>query len=582
MKFKSKTEAYSYAILLLNRMATKKLTEDKDYKIAPFSKGINHLKVAFENHEQDTNVVSSYLDELKNAALLSSEEAGEIEQLQEDLRSSDYVQTVKEKFKNPLARRYESELPMLLLLEPTPAMMTSVKRVSDQLLKIIDQKGKDFDNYLASFGEQFHPIALGSLKPPVSTMDIKGILKNNDPAMLAEIMHIHFKFAQNITRSIPITHAPRRAPVGKLAEIVQDVWQGNPQDFFSVGLAEKLGTYRSHICNLICDSPLYTAIRGRGRKGYFDQTRTHQLGLMLKDQAEHEVGLPQHKSSWAPDCKCQKADYTSPYVLDLVENDTVYVAGPSGMTSLFLSQMEMLANFENEDLKKNYLSAVVGYIVGGGFHSLHEVIGPAENALGLVPGYQIQVPSNEHRAPPPNYNQFFEQQAAIDPHFASRHEKAWQQYLTYFNDKYAPNHIAEFQHEESRFLQPQKAQGNIPKELKDAILSEINKYIKDGVLSRGKKDESNLSFISRTFRNTELTREKLKIATQFRTNLNSVTDLEDLKDLVKEVKRANKQAELGVEKTYGFLTKSGLNRAMESIETSIANIEQEQMQQRNN
>ncbi|CAM4411573.1 MAG: hypothetical protein LEGION0403_FIIPPAGN_02691 [Legionella sp.] len=581
MEFKSKTEAYSYAILMVNRIKSKHATDDMAF-VAPIDKCINKLKISFENHEQNPGVVAGYLKELKNSTELSLEELAQIEQLQKDLVGNDYRQTPEEKYQNPLARRAESELPITLLQNPTSAMMTSVKRVSDELLKIIDDQRSNFDYYLHSFSENAHVIALGSLKSPITREAIKKILQNNNPAQLAEIMHIHFKFAQNITREISIKHAPHREPVGKLAEIVKSLWKATAdlKDFFSQGLAEDWTgrRYRAYISDeLMYRSELYTAPGNRGRGLSFDTSRTQQLGLMLNGQEEHETGFPKHNSSWCADCKSQSANYSSPYVLDAVENDAVYVAGPSGMTSMFLSQMETLANFENEDLKKNYLSAVVAYIVGGGFHSLHEVIGPAQNALNLVPGYQIQVPSYDHRAPAPNYNTFFAQQEAIDPEFASRHEIAWQNYLNYVNNSYALKYIEGFQHEPNHFspVDPQAPRvfTQIPPELRQSILSEVSGYINDGVLSRGNKDNE-LSFISRIFRNSELTRKKLTLAIEFQKDFKSITDLDALKELVKSVKDSNKELEKKYEKTYGFFTKSGLNRAMESIEASIAAVEQ--------
>lgn len=617
------------------------------------------MKVSFENHEQDPHVVVNHLEELKRAAELSPTELIKINQLQQDLVRNDYKQTTEEKYQNPLARRSESELPIVLLHNPTSAMMASVKRVSDELLKIIEDQGEDFKYSLRFFLENTHVIALGALKDPITIDTIKELLQNNDPTKLAEIMHIHFKFAQCLTRDIPIKHAPRREPTGKLAEIVKSIWSetDDPKDFFSNGLAKDWQgrKYRAYISDeLMYRSDLYTAPGNRGRGGLFDSSRTNQLGLMLNGQEEYEMGLPKHETSrWSADCKSQPANYASPYVLDLVENDAVYVAGPSGMTSIFLGQMEILANFENENLKKNYLSAVVSYIVGGGFHSLHEVIGPAENALGLVPGYKVQVPSYDHRAPAPNYNQFFAQQELIDPDFAARRELAWQNYLNYVTDSYAPKHIEGFQHEEINFSQPdvethdiakentplqdvheipkqldlevnhiieedvlkpqtthqtqeelddnvimqpdphqtvqplnlevrdigeedasrQQNQHPIPTELKNAVLREINNYIKDGALSRGNKEEQ-LSFISKVFRNPELTRKKLDIAIGFRKAIQSdVTTIEELKGLVAQLKQKNLSVEQDAGKTYGLFTKSGLNRAMESIDENIANFE---------
>jgi hypothetical protein len=87
---------------------------------------------------------------------------------------------------------------------------------------------------------------------------------------------------------------------------------------------------------------------------------------------------------------------------------------------------------------------VFSYVVGGGFHSLHEVLAPAQYSYHLIPGYNVKVPEVGVLASPPNYSDFFIQQAAIDPEFNARRQLAWTKYLTYFKDIYAPLHLLDF------------------------------------------------------------------------------------------------------------------------------------------
>lgn len=436
MKFQSRTEAYSFAVLMLMRLKHNSALRREKTTIEA---GIRAVKMFMENHEQDVSNVVTQLEHIK-AKLQDRTAQQMLVTLIKDIKTSTYVQTPKEKFENPLARRAESELGIILLVAPTPAMMTSVGRVSAEIIKLIeDHPGRVLESFNNYFAEGAHEIAFGAPKEVPTLDSVIELLKENNPAQLTEIMHIHFKFSHSITREVTIHQAPVRKPVGKLADIVADIYPGKPaEDFFRTQLAVRSSKggryYRAYIADeKMYHSPLYTVFERRGRAIGFDRTRTHQLGLMLRGQEQHEFGLPSHPSAWSADCKSQPADLRSPYVTDLINNDAVYVAGPSGMTSMLLNQMEILANFENENLKKNYLSAVSAYIVGGGFHSLHEVIGPAQYALNLVPGYKIQIPSATEKAPPPNFHQFFAQQALIDPEFASRREMAWANYLTYFS-----------------------------------------------------------------------------------------------------------------------------------------------------
>ena len=448
MKFQSKNEAYSYAILTLIKL--KKMYENprQEKCILTIDEHIDFIKIALENHEQDLNKIISSLDVTKE--FLTPNMQAIITRLQQNILNSNYEQTDEEKFRNPLARRAESELAITLLQQPTAAMLTAVKRVSNEIIKLIPDMTPDMlDDFLELLQETKNDLALGSYKNPVTLPEVLQLLTENSAYKLSEIMHVHFKLALGIIRKIPIKHTPVRTPVGKLAEIMSEIYPGVDSDLeriecFTQGIADsKNNDLRAYIINIaISQSDLYTALPDRGRSGTIKNIRTNQLGLMLKDQQEYAAHLPYHTSSWVADCKGQSANFKSQHVKDLIENDTVYVAGPSGMTGLLLGQMEMLANFENEDLKKNYLTAVVAYIVGGGFHSIHEVIGPAQYALNLVSGYNIQPPVQNTLAPPPNYHKFFAQQASIDPEFNHRREIAWEKYLKYFENYYAHKHIA--------------------------------------------------------------------------------------------------------------------------------------------
>lgn len=573
MNFKSKPEAYVYSLLLLYRIKARNV--QAGYPTASLDQCITNIKIAFENHEQDPAVVCQLLNPLVSEKKISKQDKDLVQQLRHDLESSEYIQTAEEKFRNPLARRAESELTIALLQNPTPAMMKSVKRVSDKLLAIIEDQKERFGFFTNIFMEDYHVIALGSFKNNPSAQQIIGCLKNNDPATLAEIMHIHFKFMQQITKDIPIKCAAVRKPTGKLAEIVRNIWAGTPESFFSEGLQVRENvTFISD--RYMYGSDLYRK-DNRGRKGGIVPTRTSQLGLMLNDQKEDEVNLPTHESSWVADCKSQAPNMESPYVLDAIENDTVYVSGPSGITSMLLGQMEILANFENVDFKKHYLAAIVAYIVGGGFHSIHEVIGPAQHALELVPGYKVQVPDSDNQAPPPNYHQFFAQQEAIDPAFKERHDKAWEKILHYFNDVYAPRCIEGFKHEKLHFnlKKLNKSSPTSLESLNQSIKKIINSYIQNGALSRGNRDNK-LSFISRFFRNNKLTQAKLDIAIGFRDSINSERNVESLRNDLALLRQNNIELEKTHHKTYGFLTKSGLVRALDNIESLIDGYELQQ------
>jgi len=491
MTFKSKPEAYTFAIVTLIKINL--IIKNSDN----FDKEIFHtliacreeLKILVENHEQDKNVAILILEKAKNCLRKHKEAYSEIEQVQTSIAASDFKQTLIQKYENPLSRRFESELGIALLKQPTTEMMIAIGAISQSLLLILEEmeKKSTFRNYVNGFLESSHPIAFGAFKRRFMIEDLKLILSENDPGKLAEIMHIHLKFALNITREIPILNAPARYPTGELKNILKDNYPGDSRAFFSQGVAEKSNKWRSILTNEIFGkSDLYTKLRGRGRGGDFEEIKCSRMGLLLQNQVFHEKTLPMHISRWSPDSKCQPADLDSPYVLDLIENDAVYIAGPSSMCGMLLGQMEVLGNFDNEDMKKHYLNAVLAYIVPGGFHSPHEVLGPAQYILKLVPGYKVQPPAENITAPPPNYHQYFTQQAAIDPEFMSRRELAWASYLNYFNTCYAPRFIKGYNAETIDFFQEQyDFNKHLPAELKTQLIDILDQKINSQPKNKG-------------------------------------------------------------------------------------------------
>jgi hypothetical protein len=387
MVFQSRPEAYTYAIWLLSKFAERY----PDLKTIPAC--INRVRMAFENHEQEVAEVCNFIQATNWS--LNVEDTLLLHNLITNMKASDFKQTIEQRFENPLARRAESELAIQLLLHPTLKMMTAVNSVSVEILKIIEdlEEGNNvvlLNKFLTTLARNYSVIACGAFGNTPNLTKIKTILRDNSPSALVKIMHIQYKFSENIFKNVPIKRGQVREPVGKAAEILLDFWSPPLANFFRDAISQPEGNfYRSYIADeAIYKSDLYTAERNRGRAGEFLFIKANQLGLML----DNDSGLPSLPVAWCPDCLSQKLNPKSAYVLDLLNNDAIYVAGPSGMASLLLGQMEVLANFESIELKQQYLSAVVGYIVGGGFHSLHEVIGPAEYALGLVPGYKVTAP----------------------------------------------------------------------------------------------------------------------------------------------------------------------------------------------
>lgn len=432
--FKSKTEAYFFAINFLSQLQAQHVDSQE------LVEAINEIKIFVENHEQNPHKASQVLQDVlvKLDEQLTNDEKESLKVLSGAIRTSAYEQTLEEKYENPLARLFESTMQVELLQNPTPAMMEAVGEVSRGLLKVFQQlEQQDMEDILTSFAKALTsnvqtPTGFGSQPKEINPERIKEILQTNNPEDLNQIMFIHFLFAQRYMRILgdPIEFPNKREPVGKLKEIIasynEEEFKSSPIKFFDSMDNQKL--------KLISDvkmygSDLYNAESGRGRSGLLKEILSSQMGTLLSSQAHYEQDLPTDPSAWTPDAKYQEANLDSIYVRDLIENDAIYVAGPSGMTSLFLNIMEMYGNFPTIEEKQHYLAAVSAYMISGGLHSLHEVIGPAQYCLDLVPGYQVTPPTQEAIAAPPNFHQFYQQQMAIDPEFQKQYERGWEKVM---------------------------------------------------------------------------------------------------------------------------------------------------------
>lgn len=59
--------------------------------------------------------------------------------------------------------------------------------------------------------------------------------------------------------------------------------------------------------------------------------------------------------------------------IDIQQRNLIFGAGPSGSTGTLLQAARLFGNLDGE-LLRQYVLAIVGYLVGGGMHSYHEVM----------------------------------------------------------------------------------------------------------------------------------------------------------------------------------------------------------------
>ncbi len=64
MKFNSRTEAFSYALLLLTKLSRKQNVDQTIYPIETMDSCIHFLKVKMEDHEQNVSIINNAVNKL--------------------------------------------------------------------------------------------------------------------------------------------------------------------------------------------------------------------------------------------------------------------------------------------------------------------------------------------------------------------------------------------------------------------------------------------------------------------------------------------------------------------------------------
>jgi hypothetical protein len=322
---------------------------------------------------------------------------------------------------------------------------------------------------------------------------VRELLLHPNTDNLTQIMFLHFKFARNFARnlenyiSVDYYYDNDDDEFGSSRDIDQlymdmektyaNFYAGRP----SVADARRADVTSERISRYSNDK-MYESeyYRERGRSDIFhdeDEDWTGILGIStINSTATYfNRGLElnyNRRTQWISDSKSQEPDFFSTYTNSLINNDTPYVAGPSGMTSLFVPQMLALTEKDpsfDQTMRREYLAAVTAYMVSAGFHSLHEVLGPVRHCLHdneLLPEeYVSAIPTRDDIGQPANYHVFYQMMMDIDPEFAELMENGYTK-LNAFMEEYCVDYDNAFLFEKLRMLRKRFTQS-------------INAYIDD-------------------------------------------------------------------------------------------------------
>lgn len=324
-----------------------------------------------------------------------------------------------------ISRQLESQLAITLLQSPSPKMWNSVNKISATIISLIQaaENPEFFSSLLHHVNgkkgnevEPNIPLAFAHFSSTKTLNDIITILQEGDD--LASVMLIQFMFMRDAFLNLDISQ--------KFYEsILTKEYAGYFKKFLSeLSLPEDSSQIVNFFSSYVSFSPQLYSDRGRSE---FRLNLDNHLGITINK--EDRSSMPILPVSWYPDTICQAPELKSNYVASLAQHDIPYVAGSSGMTSLLMGALTILGSNTNSEEKNYYLLAVLAFIVGGGLHSIHEVLSVCENHLGLIPGYQI---TGENMG---NYDTFFSL-FAKDLEITNLIEKSWSQLIQWFNVTY--------------------------------------------------------------------------------------------------------------------------------------------------
>mgnify|MGYP003643183199 FL=1 len=378
---------------------------------------IDVIKNFIENHEQKQNKLSTLIDifiKKQTSNLMNIDKHILVFILNSMNREISQPENVRQ-WENPLGRRFESQIQIEISQNPTDMMMSSLKNVSDKMIEILDDEPNIREHFLYMLHNKAHVIAFGSMSEIPAYELVKEILLRNSKDDFITIMHMHFKFA--------------RDAIYILSEKYTDLKQMNR--LFD---------------NKVFGSDYY---KDRGRAGDLKINYTNRMGILTNDTDFYNDKIPKHFSWWVSDSKSQAPNFSSPYTQSLINNEVPYVAGPSGMTSRFISQM-LAFNILTKTEKQSYVLSVSAYMVSSGFHSLHEVLGPIAYCLpeeDLIPGYNSIIESKDSDKKTPNFSAFYLLFETLDPEFKKIKKEGWGKLNEFIKNIYLSHAVNLFTYE---------------------------------------------------------------------------------------------------------------------------------------
>ncbi len=186
------------------------------------------------------------------------------------------------------------------------------------------------------------------------------------------IMHLHQLFMQRIYDALPdnrISHEmnTKRFSTMTFSERIAQRLQDRPQDSRSCKEAIVDRLFK----NEFFSQRTRQKVNGTGQL-------TKKIGITDQSECRDRVETELHENVLGVFTPVDG----SAWLQELNQYQLPFIAGPSGHTGSSMLLALLLGNFDEEELKQ-YLTATIGILTGGGYHSVHEIMSVAKK-IGIT------------------------------------------------------------------------------------------------------------------------------------------------------------------------------------------------------
>ncbi|ARR51734.1 hypothetical protein ETN89_21025 (plasmid) [Photobacterium damselae subsp. damselae] len=261
-----------------------------------------------------------------------------------------------------------------MILEDQSLTKDAVDKVSAGIIEFIQENylkdGRKFSDFLKiSIGHYFWTsgnfyfgrISLESVETIDSDTLLKTIIQTLKIGELSQILAIHDAIGRKV---LPNYECQQRQKYFSMSNMVRSDWFNEPKT-----RGRKHKEYPAIPCEIVGLLPQSSHLNEPMKL----QKRQRAIDVFERDEQRtnhHEANI---------------------YYDDLDTRNLLFGSGISGTTGTLLQSAEAFGHIQKEEHKKQYCAAILGYLVGGGMHSYHEVMAVAvKTGIPYKPGSYIE------------------------------------------------------------------------------------------------------------------------------------------------------------------------------------------------